>query len=65
MSEQQAVVLRGVIELGVEDADDGERNKSRTDAWARTRRYHAGEVVTLPLADYTRLLAAGIVAPVT
>ena len=58
-----AVVVRGCIEVPPDAAGDDE-HRGRTTAWSRLRRFHPGELVTLPAADFLRLQRLGIVKAV-
>lgn len=59
MSEATALVVRGVVEVGVATDDESER-KGRTTAWSCLRRYYPGQLVTLPSAEVRRLSRLGI-----
>ena len=60
MSEQQVIVVRGVVEVG-DDAGDESHKKGRSTALPRLRRYLPGQIVTLPSIEAARLQALGIV----
>jgi hypothetical protein len=60
MSEQQVVVVRGIVEVG-DEAGDEAHERGRSTALPRLRRYLPGQVATLPSIEAVRLEKLGIV----
>ena len=57
---QSATVIRGVLDIPIDDDDNNSKREGRAAFMSRSRRYYPGERVELPADEVQRLVRLGV-----